>query len=265
MNQHILDLAQRLIDGVIAVLPQPRPGAAEAAATKIVAHRGNCDPKSVENSLDAFAQCDELGVWGIELDIQWSKDDVAVVSHDPDLARVYRLADHNIAEHDFADLKSRIPELPRLEEIITRYGGKRHLMIELKRETLKPRHFKLPEAMLEDLEPVRDYHLLSLEFDFIEDIPAHLARAMLMVAEINTKSIAAGIVQRHWPACAGHYLLFTRKIRRQLRQQNKQFGVGFVTSKNGLYREINRGADWIFTNDAARLQSCLEQLKRTGN
>jgi hypothetical protein len=32
---------------------------------------------------------------------------------------------------------------------------------------------------------------------------------------------------------------------------------GFIASKNSLYRELNRGVEWVFTNDALKLQAML--------
>ena len=47
-----------------------------------------------------------------------------------------------------------------------------------------------------------------------------------------------------------------RKIKR-LRKAQQEIGVGFVDSKLSLYREVNRGIEWIFTNQAAKIIEVL--------
>ena len=45
--------------------------------------------------------------------------------------------------------------------------------------------------------------------------------------------------------------------------QGKSIGVGYPRSKNNLFREINRGVEWIFCNDAVGLSSILQaELKK---
>ncbi|HAT9008000.1 TPA: glycerophosphodiester phosphodiesterase, partial [Legionella pneumophila subsp. pneumophila] len=41
----------------------------------------------------------------------------------------------------------------------------------------------------------------------------------------------------------------------------QHFGVGFVDSKNSLYRELNRGVKWLFTNEAININQYLNDLK----
>ena len=62
----------------------------DAPLPRIVAHRGFAPAggSAVENTLAAFAAALELGASHLETDVHASKDGVAVVSHDPDLARL---------------------------------------------------------------------------------------------------------------------------------------------------------------------------------
>lgn len=52
----------------------------------VIAHRGY-SAGAPENTLLAFERAIALGARSIELDIQWTKDDVPVVTHDPSLGR----------------------------------------------------------------------------------------------------------------------------------------------------------------------------------
>lgn len=59
----------------------------------------------------------------------------------------------------------------------------------------------------------------------------------------------------------GSYLLLTDKKRIKLSKANQKSGVGFVNSKNSLCRELNRGINWIFTNQAVAVSEYLFQLR----
>ncbi len=82
----------RVVDFFYHYLPQPFPGPERLRRCKIVSHRGQHDTPGVrENTLAAFETARACGVWGIELDIRWTRDLVPVVTHDPDLRRVFQL------------------------------------------------------------------------------------------------------------------------------------------------------------------------------
>jgi glycerophosphoryl diester phosphodiesterase len=53
----------------------------------VFAHRGWAGRSADENSVDAFCHALESGIDGVELDIRITKDEQAVVFHDPDLRR----------------------------------------------------------------------------------------------------------------------------------------------------------------------------------
>lgn len=57
-------------------------------AMKIYAHRGATGRSADENSLEAIRRAVHIGVDGIEVDIRRTRDDEAVLVHDPDLRRI---------------------------------------------------------------------------------------------------------------------------------------------------------------------------------
>ena len=123
-----------LIDGVYARLPQPHPGAACLQSFRTISHRGEHDNRRVfENTLAAFDAAVAQGVWGIEFDLRWTRDLEPVVVHDPDLRRVFG-RDLKVGDYTLPDLKRQCPQVPSLAEVVGRYGGKIHLMMELKAE-----------------------------------------------------------------------------------------------------------------------------------
>jgi Glycerophosphoryl diester phosphodiesterase len=103
----------------------------------LYAHRGLHDNKgdAPENSLRAFRLAVENG-YGIELDVQLTKDGIVVVHHDYNLKRSC-YADLKIAELEFKDLQDYClfdsnEKIPTLEEVLSLVDGKVPLIIELK-------------------------------------------------------------------------------------------------------------------------------------
>lgn len=103
----------------------------------LYAHRGlhNNKTDAPENSLKAFAQAVEKG-YGIELDVQLTKDEVPVVFHDYHLRRACK-TDVKVADLTFEELKQyrlfRSEErIPTLSEVLEVIDGKVPVIIELK-------------------------------------------------------------------------------------------------------------------------------------
>ena len=101
------------------------------------AHRGlHTKDKSIpENSLPAFQRAVEAG-YGIELDIQFSKDEQLVVFHDDTLNRVCGI-DGRVDSYNYEELQSfRLCEteerIPLFSEVLSLVDGKVPLMVELK-------------------------------------------------------------------------------------------------------------------------------------
>ena len=103
------------------------------------AHRGLHSPdKSVpENSLAAFAAAADAG-YGMELDVQLSKDGEVVVFHDDTLDRVTGVAGR-VDAFDWAELKE-MPlcgtghHMPLFTEVLATVAGRTPLIVELKSE-----------------------------------------------------------------------------------------------------------------------------------
>lgn len=103
------------------------------------AHRGLHDNagEAPENSLSAFGKAVKAG-YGIEMDVQLTKDKVPVVFHDFTLERACG-KDGKVCEYTWAELKEfRLfgsnQTIPRFEEVLAVVKGKVPLIIELKVE-----------------------------------------------------------------------------------------------------------------------------------
>ena len=100
-------------------------------------HGGSGTDKVPENSLPAFLRAVEQG-YGIELDVQLSKDRIPVVFHDFTLKRVCGIA-QKVCELTCEELKSlRLAHsnesIPTLEEVLNTVKGRVPLLIEFKVE-----------------------------------------------------------------------------------------------------------------------------------
>jgi len=268
IRYHFDKLLQLLVDGVFAGIPQPKPTISDLLNCKIVSHRGEHDNKIVkENTLAAFDRVLHQGIWGIELDIRWTKDLQPVVIHDPDCRRVFGSAlEVNRATLD--ELQSKIPEIPSLDQIIQRYGKKIHLMIEIKEQELVDTEYQQArlKALFSSLNPATDFHILALTADIFGMVDFLPGRALLPVAEYNVHLLSEMALAESYAGISGQYLLISKNTIQKHGRRNQKTGTGFVGSRNCFYRELNRGVEWIFTNHAIELrglqQELLNQLNR---
>lgn len=252
---------EKLVDICFASIPRTRPTLADNAIVRLVAHRGAHDValKIQENTLDAFNRAWQLGCYGIEFDVHACKDDVLVVNHDATLKRLWG-HDVAICDLEFEQLHKLVPELPTLEQVITRYGKRMHLFIELK----APFTAELALAkVLKQLEPCNDYHFLSLDETLFPTMQRFPKPAMLLVPIYDNVHQFCSLSLKHgYGGVLGHYVLFTNKKIQSIVDAGQIAGVGIVDSKYSLYRELHRGLDLIFTNQAAALVNYIQELQQ---
>ena len=248
---------KRLADGVFASLPRPFPSTEGLRGCKIISHRGEHDNRQVfENTLAAFDRVRDRGVWGIELDIRWTKDLQPLVFHDTDFRRLFH-SSLAVNRMTMAEVKAEFPVIPSLEEVILRYGKELHLMIEIKKEVYPNPDYQsqVLRDLISQLEPQKDFHLLSLApemFEFIDFVPS---QTFLPIAEINVHKLSKMAIKKKYGGMTGHYSFVTGRLKRRHHGVGQKVGTGFSNSRNCLFREINRGIDWIFSDKALEMQS----------
>lgn len=117
------------------------------------AHRGLFDNKTAapENSLAAFRLAVENG-YGIEMDVQLSKDGIPVVFHDASLKRMCGV-DGNVWEYTLAELQqmklaSSDETIPTFAEVLETIGGKVPLIIEYKLDQVQTKVCELGNELL---------------------------------------------------------------------------------------------------------------------
>lgn len=118
------------------------------------AHRGLFDNESnaPENSLNAMRKAVEAG-YGIEFDVQLSKDDVPVVFHDATLKRMCgvdgNVWDYTVEELQKMKLAGSNETIPTLKQVLEVVDGKVPLIVEYKMDRVDTKVCELGNAILE--------------------------------------------------------------------------------------------------------------------
>ncbi len=136
----------------------------------LYAHRGLFDNKTdaPENSLPAFQKAVEAG-YGIELDVQLSKDGIPVVFHDASLKRMCGV-EGNVWDYPLSELKQlkladSNAEVPTLAEVLDVVDGKVPLIIEYKLDVPQTKVCRLVNDLLRSYTGaycIESFHPLAL-------------------------------------------------------------------------------------------------------
>lgn len=154
-----------------AILPRIRkkPNASPFCG-RFYAHRGlhDLDSGAPENSLTAFDRAVKAG-YGIELDVQMTKDKVPVVFHDFTLLRMCgqpgRVSDYTWEELQSFRLARSEERIPQLKEVLDLVNGRVPLIVEYKLERMSGEVCRLGDRLLADYEGdycIESFHPLAL-------------------------------------------------------------------------------------------------------
>ncbi len=132
---------------------------AEKFMHHLYAHRGLFDNETdaPENSMKAFKKAVELG-FGIEMDVQLTKDKKAVVFHDGKLERMCgvegKVCDYTFDELQKFSLAKSEEKIPLFTEVLKLVDGKVPLIIEYKIEATDTKVCEIGNAILKDYQGV---------------------------------------------------------------------------------------------------------------
>lgn len=259
--------AMKAADWLAARLPETtRLRHPSLPPARIIAHRGAWKERGcLENTFAAFNRARESGVWGLEFDVRFTKDDVPVVHHDETLLRTFGrpLAIRSIT---YTTLQHEAPDVPTLEDVIREYSQSMHLMIELKgtrTDFTGPRLKRIAE-LTSKMKPEEQFHLMSLEPEMLEILADHVGfsrRSLVSIGTTNVQEISDLTLDRGYKGFTCHWATMTPTLLHRHHSVGQSCGVGFTESKPSLHREWARGLDWIFTNYAHIAGEWLAELE----
>jgi len=247
---------QVVTDFMFSIWPQPVPDKKRLMNCKIISHRGEYNNITIfENTIPAFENSFKKGIWGIELDLRWTKDLHPVIFHDPNLERLFH-ADIGISQLSLSDLQKQFPMIPTLDEVVEKFGKKLHLMLEIKKEFYPDPEYQnqILQKIFNPLKPFKDFHILSLSPEMFPIITFIGKSNFLPIAELNFIALSKMALKDNLCGITGHYLFLSNSILQKHWSVGQKVGTGFISSRNALFRELNRGVDWIFSNHAGKLQ-----------
>lgn len=135
---------------------------------KIIGHRG-CKDLEPENTLRAFRRAIRLGIYGVEMDVHLSKDNVPVIMHDARLERTTN-SSGTVAEKTLAQLKTldagEGESVPTLQDAIDVCKRNAVMFIELK----SPSSEKIVVDLLEKNAVVNDSVIISFQKGFLAKV-----------------------------------------------------------------------------------------------
>ena len=256
MREWLQNAAMKVSDLIVAAIPRAVPNQLALRNCKIISHRGEHDNNSIiENTLPAFDKARANGVWGIECDVRWTADLVPVINHDACGTRLFGNPGR-LGALSFFEVREQMPQIPSLAELVAEFGGNTHLMLELKAE-----HYPQPERQksilqeqLSTLVGGHDYHFLALDPELFEQVDFVSRNFCLPVSELNAVRLSRASLELKLGGLTGHYLLLSNTLKQRHSLAGQPIGTGFISSKNCLFRELNRDIQWIFSNDAVKIQ-----------
>jgi glycerophosphoryl diester phosphodiesterase len=253
------------IDTLFSLIPRRIPDSKSFKQCKLVSHRGDHDGNKtiIENTMAAFDRVLDNHIWGVEFDIRWTRDLIPLVYHDEDLMRLFG-SPLKVRNLTFDELRKDFPLIPTLEEVINKYGESLHMFAEIKAERYPDPVFqnKRLKSLFAGLEPVTDYHVLSLSPDMFTVIDFAPEYSFVPVAETNIREMSNFALEHNLGGICGHYLMLTDEIAKKHHSKGQQTGTGYTASANCLFNEINRGTDWIFSNNAVKVQKIIDRYSK---
>ena len=174
-----------------------------------VAHRGECQ-SHIENTLTSINEAIKNGITNIEIDIQLSRDGVAVLFHDRNLRRLckqnkaiaefdlYEIKQLTLRPDDNTHLKQKTAKIPTLSSVVSLI--EKHPQITLFVETKRVNflHFSYQDvydSIIESLKPIlTQVVLISFSYRFLRLCRNHSLQAIAYVLpnwqQFNVKMLA---------------------------------------------------------------------------
>jgi glycerophosphoryl diester phosphodiesterase len=209
----------------------------------LLGHRGARASTGIpENTFASFDLALEHGCDGFEFDVRLAACGTAVVCHDPKVGKL------TVAR----SRAKQLPQLPRLNDVIQRYGERAFLNIELKVRDLEAKVL----TALGDFPPRQGYVVSS----FIPDV--------VMDLEVRSSSVSTGLICETPAQLAGwhnlpvdyvipHQSLVDRLLVQYIHDAGLKILVWTVNEKEAMLRLADWGVDGIISDETELLAHTL--------
>jgi glycerophosphoryl diester phosphodiesterase len=223
--------------------------AADTAKPFMVGHRGGSAGTYVENTIGAFTDGAQWGTW-LEADIRFTKDDVPVVLHDPNIDRITN-GSGPVGRYTYAQLRryrtadgQTIASFAQLTGFLKRAGKK--AFIELKQQPANARQWALLEKAAA---PVKSYVIIYSKFAaYLKVARSHGFQTALYE---RWQSASPSEIKRQGNYYFRQYESVTKTEMKRLAKLNVKVILFTSTSKKGWEKAQDLGAWGVLTDDAA--------------
>lgn len=218
----------------------------------LLGHRGARSHRSIpENSLASFDLALQHGCDGLEFDLRLSADGRVVICHDPIFAGL-EIATATVDQ---------LPQMPLLDDVLTRYGSRAFLNIELKVPGLE----NLLTATLRCHDLFSDLSGGCVVSSFLPQVLVtlrQLAPALLLGFLCDTQ--ASLNTWREWPVqyVIPHHSLLSRELIAEFHVAGLQCITWTVNAPDQMRSFASWGVDGIISDETALLVSTLHPLPR---
>jgi len=212
----------------------------------LLGHRGARAIQSIpENTLASFDHALADGCDGFEFDVRLSADQVPVVCHDP------RFSGRVISKTPAANLT----ELPRLEDVLSRYHSTAFLDLELKVAGAE----RIVVGLLARHEPHRGFVVSSFLPGVLKTL--HELNSSIPLGLIcDTKAQLARWRKLSLEYVIPHYRLMTEALVKEVHSASRKIFVWTVNNQNDMQRFADWRVDGIISDDTAQLAGTLRSL-----
>ncbi len=231
---------------------------------KIFAHRGaNAD--APENTMAAFQLALDLGADGIELDVMLSKDHELVVIHDDTVDRTTN-GSGSVQDLTLAELKAldagNGERIPTLDEVLTRFGGKFQINIELKNYSTLFDSLPVDVAQLVSKHHMEDSVLIS-SFNPFNFPRFHRLLPNVPIGMLTFPGKARFFAYRffRYNALNPYFKDVDEDLVQRYHAKGMNVNVWTVDEAADIRHMIKLGVDIIITNNPKRAMTVLESLK----
>lgn len=232
--------------------------------TQIFAHRG-ANKEAAENTRTAFDKALRYPIDGIETDIQLSRDEVAVLWHDDDLAKLgfpeKRIDDLDRAQLQRMDFASHFAGAEKegvmlLDDFVASYRARCRLLLEIKRYPGEPdarQHIKVRETLALAGTPDAS-HILASSFDLDSLLFArHVAPQLPLVFNLEPEhdaAFAARVLDEHafLHGLCVHISTLDEVMMRVARERGKSIAVYTCNTDEQIGRALTLGVDILISD-----------------